>query len=64
MHTGPMPESSGTFDKGRHSDAPCDKCGKHTVYVKVWTSSCGGYDDYKITCENCGYIYWVDGPDA
>lgn len=42
----------------------CEKCDNETVYYDAWESSDGAYEDYHYTCINCGYDYWVDGPDA
>ncbi len=64
MHTGPMPESAGTFSDGKMTDKPCGKCGEKKVRMKFWDSSCGGYTDLKFTCDGCGHVWWVDGPDS
>ena len=56
-------ETDGTFAKPKSSDRPCPKCGEQKVTYETWESSCGGYDDYKFTCE-CGHFWWVDGGDS
>jgi len=63
MHTKPMKESDGLFLDITYED--CLHCGgKHTVEVKCWESSCGGYEDYKMHCHKCDKNWWVEGPDA
>lgn len=66
MHTGPMSETQGDFGEDKRSDQPCPKCKKLTVTYRVWESSCGGYEDYKLTCNNpeCKHTWWVEGPDS
>lgn len=64
MHTKPMPESAGEFDDVKRSDRPCGKCKSANVTVRCWESSCGGYEDYKYTCHNCGAEWWVEGIDS
>lgn len=60
-----MADSDGIFseEKGKHE---CRKCKKKTATCKSWDSSCGGYADYKYTCQDpeCGHHWWVDGPDG
>jgi len=64
MHTGPMSESEGTFTLGGKTNRICSKCGKQTVFVRLWESSDGAYEDEKFTCGTCGHVYWVDGVDS
>ena len=64
MHTGPMKESEGTFTKGALTNRVCKNCGNQNVYVKVWESNDGAYEDEKFTCGTCGRVYWVDGIDS
>lgn len=65
MHTRPMAESNGEFTKeGKKPVTKCPRCGKFSVYYKLWKSSCGGYEDTKYKCDECGYSWWVDGPDS
>jgi len=58
-------ESDGVFDTERSADRKCPKC-QSPMSVKVWESSCGGYEDEKFTCSDvrCGHHFWVDGPDS
>lgn len=64
MHTGPMPESDGTFNGYRKSGRPCRECGAMEVYFRVWESSDGAYEDEKYECRHCGRKWWVDGIDS
>jgi DNA-directed RNA polymerase subunit M/transcription elongation factor TFIIS len=65
MHTGEMRESDGNFqEKEFTSRHPCRKCGKMSVTFRVWESNCGGYEDHKYTCTECGATWWVDGSDS
>jgi len=63
MHTGPMSEMDGDFTKSEKGP-PCRKCGGGPVVRETWESSCGGYEDYKYTCQACGDVRWVDGGDS
>ena len=65
-HMRPMQESEGTFRPPEEERYTCRKCGQKTAVCTVWDSSCGGYEDYKYTCENpdCRYKWWVDGGDS
>jgi len=65
MHTQPMKDSDGDFSDWEPCHATvCRKCKSRNVKYKEWDSSCGGYTDYKYCCQECGYSWWVDGPDA
>lgn len=64
MHKEQMSESEGTFVDVDLAADPCKKCGHHNVTCKTWESNCGSFEDYKYTCEDCGHVWWVDGPDA
>jgi hypothetical protein len=64
MHTQPMPESAGTFTKTTYSDKPHNATCDGRVRIEQWESSCGGYEDDKLTCEKCGHVWWVEGPDS
>ena len=44
-------------------DHSCKKCGQKTVTYQEWDSNCGGYTDFKYTCQ-CGHSWWVDGIDS
>jgi ssDNA-binding Zn-finger/Zn-ribbon topoisomerase 1 len=56
-------ESEGTFTEHQTSETPCPKCGA-VVYIRVWESSCGGYEDEKHACSDCTYVRWIDGGDS
>ena len=58
-----MAETEGEFTKNDVSKRPCHKCGGE-VRVRLWESSCGGYEDEKYTCAKCRHTWWVEGPDA
>lgn len=61
IHTGPV---SGEFTgKAKPSKKPCPKCNGALHYI-TWESSCGGYEDYQYECDDCGYTFWVEGPDS
>jgi DNA-directed RNA polymerase subunit M/transcription elongation factor TFIIS len=64
MHTGPMPDSAGTFEGWKEARRHCPKCAKATVRYRVWESSCGGYEDLNFACTACGHSWWVDGCDS
>ena len=65
MHTQPMSEGDGVFQKPQTIVTYCSKCKKEQQIVfKVWDSNCGSYEDEKFTCSVCGYSWWVEGPDA
>lgn len=63
MHTKPSAEHEGTFTKEAASEHPCRVCGA-PVRVQLWESSCGGYEDEKHTCTQCGRVFWIDGIDS
>lgn len=64
MHTKPMKDSEGTFNKAKPADVRCRSCGMTgQVTVQEWESSCGGYEDYRYKC-TCGHVWWIEGPDA
>ena len=49
----------------RDETVPCRKCGiAGKIEVREWESSCGGYEDYRYRCKECGGSWWIDGPDA
>lgn len=65
-HAGPMKDSDGTFGKPEVDRSLCPKCGEVSMRCEPWESSCGGYVDYRYTCESqtCGHVRWVDGIDS
>lgn len=63
-HMRRMDETEGRFGARVNVSIPCRRCGEKVVTTEVWTSSCGGYKDAKYTCGACGFVWWVDGPDA
>ena len=63
-HTQPMSEGDGTFTAEGRTRHLCRKCEADEVTVKLWESSCGGYEDARYNCAACGHIWWVDGADA
>ncbi len=42
---------------------PCPVCGGEVLVSEV-ESPCGGYIDCKYRCNDCEYIFWVDGIDS
>lgn len=64
MHTKPMSETEGTFSPPKVASCSCPKCKGGPVQYEVWESSCGGYEDYKYTCQSCGHTWWVEGIDS
>ncbi len=65
MHTGPMPESAGEFQPPAKKLYDCRYCaGTGCVEMRLWESSCGGYDDEKYTCQKCGKTWWIEGADG
>jgi uncharacterized Zn finger protein len=65
-HTGPLPESAGTFTGESIVETPCPGCGgKMTKQrLQVWESHDEAYVDEKYTCLECGTVHWVDGIDS
>lgn len=57
-------EDEGEFTKKGHSTIPCRECGGDNVTYQVWESNCGGYEDYKYKCGDCGATWWIDGIDS
>lgn len=65
MHTGSLPESSGSFSAERLCSRPCRTCDQVTEHkCETWNSSCGGFTDYKFTCLICRAVHWIDGIDS
>ena len=63
MHTKPMDDSEGRFDKWAATTRGCPKC-DGLVLFRRWESNCGGYVDHQYQCQICGHFWWVDGPDS
>jgi hypothetical protein len=59
-----MADSEGTFAVPTKAATPCRKCKGENVSENEWDSSCGGWTDYKYTCADCGYFWWVEGIDS
>lgn len=65
MHTGPLPDSAGTFDAPKPTDRHCrDKDCDGAVQVRTWESSDGAYEDLQYRCAKCGKGWWVEGIDS
>lgn len=64
-HTGPLPDSAGTFSKPQvEVGLECPQCQDEPVTCEVWESNDGAYEDHRYTCTRCGHQWWVDGIDA
>lgn len=61
MHFNSKPLDESTLGPKRRSTVPCRTCQALTVDVQA--IDCG-HDDYRITCENCGKSYIVEGDDG
>jgi hypothetical protein len=59
-----MADSDGTFQEPKDAGVNCRECKGGPVTYETWESSCGGYEDYKYTCGECGATWWVDGIDS
>lgn len=64
MHNQPMAEHDGKTGAPEASGDVCVKCNSTNVISQMWESSCGGYDDVKLTCKSCGHVRWIDGIDS
>ena len=42
----------------------CPTCQSNDVWYRVWESTCGGYEDYRYRCKECGREWWVESADA
>jgi transposase-like protein len=64
-HMREMSEHEGEFGEEQKTDRKCPKCGS-SMTEKLWESSDGAYEDWKYTCVNkdCGYYFWIEGPDS
>jgi hypothetical protein len=65
MHTKEMSDSSGSFNNFEFQQGVlCRKCNTESVSVRLWESSCGGYEDYHFKCNNCNHSWWIEGIDS
>jgi hypothetical protein len=65
IHTQTMSNNDGDFSKWQFCQGTkYRQCGSKNVKYREWDSSCGGYTDYNYCCQDCGYSWWIDGPDA
>lgn len=53
-----------TSDWKMAEGAACRSCPDGNVWYAVWESSDGAFEDTHYHCRNCGFDWWVDGPDA
>lgn len=64
-HMKTMSEHEGEFSPGTFTVRRCSECRENTRHeVKVWESSCGGYEDEKFICQICKHVFWIDGIDS
>jgi len=61
-----MSDIDGDYDPEKQIDyQTCPKCGKNdNIWLKVWHSHCGGYEDNRYECKICYKVWWIDGPDS
>ena len=65
MHTESGQVSGDFSGKKLTSLRYCTHCEDEKLFdVRVWESSCGGFEDYKYTCPTCKHGFWIDGPDS
>ncbi len=57
-------ELTGKLSKTEKSYRKCRKCDGKNVTSQEWESSDGAHEDYKYTCGDCGYVWWIDGIDS
>ena len=50
--------------KVENPDFKCRECGSNEIVYREWESSCGGYDDVRYHCNDCGRDWWLEGADA
>lgn len=64
-HMRQMADGEGTFGEWELSNTKCPQCGS-LMYVRVWESNDGAYEDEKYQCQNtpCMHSFWVDGIDS
>lgn len=63
-HMKQMSEFEGVFNEQQTVQRKCRKCSSNTAILEVWESSCGGYENYKYTCQECKSITWIDVIDS
>jgi hypothetical protein len=64
-HTRALRDGEGTFSEWRTSIEACLVCSRDDGHRwRLWESNDGAYEDEQHECQNCGTIWWVDGPDA
>jgi len=63
MHIQPVSDLDGKFGAPRSCDNKCPKCNS-PMTMSIWTSDCGGFEDEKYDCNNCGHYFWFEGPDS
>jgi hypothetical protein len=59
-------------DEGNFTDwsPAAEKCRNPTcgselhVWVRLWESHDGAYEDHQYRCWHCGHVWWVDGIDS
>lgn len=39
-------------------------CDKPDVWVRLWESDCGGWEDAQYECRSCRGTWWIDGIDS
>ena len=60
-----MEDNQGDFDPEVKVDRICPKCSSTSnIYLRVWHSHCGGFEDCRFDCKDCGKYWWVDGSDS
>ncbi len=66
MHSQPMRESDGKFEKDwKLLPLPCPHCGvTGQWFYRIWESSDGAFEDEKNECRACKKVWWVDGIDS
>ncbi len=42
----------------------CRRCNKPNVVRRTHQSSCGSWEDDEYKCNDCEYVWWVDGIDS
>lgn len=64
-HMRPMADSEGDFRGWGPAAEKCRYCGSELhVWVRLWESSDGAYEDHQYKCFNCQKVWWIDGIDS